>query len=283
MEKLYMTEYTDPMCVWCYGMEPAVRKLEFLNPGRIEIRHVMGLLLKDVRDLIGDGDFAGVRLEQIKMQMTEHFMEAAAACEMPVSVENMKDRAVEDFSSYTVSLAFEAMRQFGEARANIYLRRLRDAALADELHISDKEVLVSLAEGLGIYTKAFAAALDSAEAKEALRDHLALCKRVGVSEFPTIILEYKDKTAVLRGYMTTDDFDRAVKELTGDGLRFERPMMSMDMLAAFVSKYGRVAEKEIQTLFALNSEQTEQAVDMLADSERFKREYRGSSFFVRQI
>lgn len=39
MNKLIVTQYTDPMCIWCYGLEPALRKLEFHN--------VMGLLVCD--------------------------------------------------------------------------------------------------------------------------------------------------------------------------------------------------------------------------------------------
>ena len=37
-------EFTDPVCTWCWGSEPKVRKLETVYGDRIRVRYVMGAL-----------------------------------------------------------------------------------------------------------------------------------------------------------------------------------------------------------------------------------------------
>ena len=56
MSKLILTQYTDPMCSWCYGTEPALKKLSFLMGDEIEIRYVLGLMLPDPAQVLGTGE-----------------------------------------------------------------------------------------------------------------------------------------------------------------------------------------------------------------------------------
>ena len=51
--KLIITQYTDPMCIWCYGLEPSMRKINFLNPDKVEFHNVMGILVGNVKEIIG--------------------------------------------------------------------------------------------------------------------------------------------------------------------------------------------------------------------------------------
>ena len=81
-----------------------------------------------------------MKFAQLKTQMTEHFKDAANRSGMPVSTEHMKDKKPEDVTSLTMSLAFEAMRHFGEDKANRYLRRIREAAHADDMPTTRKNM-----------------------------------------------------------------------------------------------------------------------------------------------
>ena len=36
-QKIKIIQYTDPLCTWCYGMEPAMRKIEYLLGDKVEI------------------------------------------------------------------------------------------------------------------------------------------------------------------------------------------------------------------------------------------------------
>ena len=69
MDQLEMIQYTDPMCIWCYAMEPAVRKLQVVLGKQLQYRNVCGLLVSDVRQVIGDDAYSNLRFEQLKMQV----------------------------------------------------------------------------------------------------------------------------------------------------------------------------------------------------------------------
>ncbi|HET7361869.1 MAG TPA: DsbA family protein, partial [Salinimicrobium sp.] len=47
MSKFEVAYYTDPLCCWSWAMEPQLRKLRYLLKGDLDLRYVMGGLLKD--------------------------------------------------------------------------------------------------------------------------------------------------------------------------------------------------------------------------------------------
>lgn len=48
MNKLTITCYTDPVCTWCWGMEPILRKIELHYGRQIKFEHIMGGLVQDI-------------------------------------------------------------------------------------------------------------------------------------------------------------------------------------------------------------------------------------------
>lgn len=280
MKKLIITQYTDPMCIWCYGFEPSLRKIDFLNPGKVEFRNVMGILVGDVKEIIGEGQFAAIRFAQLKNQMTEHFKDTARRSGMPVSTEHMKNKQPEEVTSLMMSLAFEAMKQFGEDTANRYLRRIREAAHADDMPATKAATLISLAEEFGISQEEFAKAMNSDAAKKALEQDNAICRAAGVHSFPTMKLEYGGKSLMLNGWMPYKRFAAAVRQLCGDEIVTANEPMTAESLATFVSQYKKVAAEEIKTAFSLSDSVLDEAVDMLISSGLYQKMERGSSYFV---
>ena len=48
MSKVKITIFTDPLCPWCWGEEPFLRKLETHFPQQIEFHSIMGGLVEDL-------------------------------------------------------------------------------------------------------------------------------------------------------------------------------------------------------------------------------------------
>ena len=46
---LEILAFTDPVCTWCWGSEPVLRKVESWYGGAVRIRQVMGGLVEDIR------------------------------------------------------------------------------------------------------------------------------------------------------------------------------------------------------------------------------------------
>jgi len=48
-QSLEVLAFTDPVCTWCWGSEPVLRKLQVGYGEQIRIRPVMGGLVEDIR------------------------------------------------------------------------------------------------------------------------------------------------------------------------------------------------------------------------------------------
>lgn len=88
MKPIVITNYSDPVCVWCWGTEPIFRAMETHYPDLFSIRYVMGGMVRDLSDFndeengIGGGD-----ADKINAQLREHLAESTAVHHMPVAVD----------------------------------------------------------------------------------------------------------------------------------------------------------------------------------------------------
>src|SRR3989442_15061624 len=46
-DRLRLVWYTDPHSIWCWGFEPALRRIEYLYAGRVDVEVRMGGLFED--------------------------------------------------------------------------------------------------------------------------------------------------------------------------------------------------------------------------------------------
>ena len=158
------------------------------------------------------------------------------------------------------------------------LNVVSEAAHADDMPAMRAETLISLAEEFGISQEEFAKAMSSDTAKNALEQDNRICRAAGVHAFPTMKLEYGDKSLVLNGWMPYERFAAAVRQLCGDEIVTENEPMTAESLATFVSQYKKVAAEEIKTAFSLSDSELDNAVDMLLSSGLYQKIERGQLF-----
>ena len=48
-DPLELLAFTDPVCTWCWGSEPVLRKLRRWYGDQLHIRYLMGGLVEDIR------------------------------------------------------------------------------------------------------------------------------------------------------------------------------------------------------------------------------------------
>ena len=280
MSKLIITQYTDPMCIWCYGLEPALRKVELLLGNDVEFHNIMGLLVGDVKEIIGDGPFAAMKYEQLRAQMTAHFHDAANRSGMPISAEHMKTHKAEDVTSLYMSLAYEAMKQHSEETANKYLRRMREAAHSDDMIAQRPEVLAELATEFGFDKDEFEKDILGEDARKALDIDLRISHADGVRSFPTMKIRYGDREVMVNGYMPYEQLKRIIEEVSEGKIELKDVEATPEAMAAFISKYKRVAAKELAVAFSLDDKSLNEAVDLLLASGLYEKQARGTSYFI---
>ncbi|MDS0477223.1 DsbA family protein [Natrinema sp. 1APR25-10V2] len=262
-----ITQYTDPMCTWCWGSEPIIRRLRTVLGDQIRIRYVMGGLVEDfdefydpVNDIAEPSDVA------------PHWIEASEHHGMPVDVTIFETDPAQ--STYPASRAFTAARQQGAELAHRYLRRLREAYITQVRNVNDREEQVKLADAVGLDVDAFTTALDNGTAQAAFEDDLSRTRDAGVRSFPTYHIDGPAGEQRASGFTS---FEELLTALMSVDPTLERS--SLPPIRRFIAEYGPVATREVAEVYELDDGKARQALESLVDDGTIRRESRGNGFF----
>ncbi|WP_254820874.1 DsbA family oxidoreductase [Haloglomus halophilum] len=262
-----LTQFTDPMCTWCWGSEPVLRRLRTVYGDQLRLEFVLGGLVEDF-DAFYD---AGNDIAE-PSDVGPHWREASEQHGMPVETAIFETNPAR--STYPASIAFAAARLQDRERAHRYLRLLREAYATQARNVNERAEQVALAEQVGLDVAAFTGALDDGTARAAFEDDLARTRNAGVRAFPTYRIEGAEETFQLAGFQSFDALaDRL--EAAADGLEQSSP----PTIRAFVADHGPVATQEVATVYDLARGKARQALQSLTDEDALRREQRGNGYF----
>lgn len=157
--------YTDPVCPWSWGAEPALRRLMWEFEGELEITWVMGGLARrygreyrDEEGAIGSGPdcFA---------DLISHWLDVSARTGMPTDPRIWTENPLS--STYPACQAVKAAADQGSDAAYRYLRRLREGVMLERRKLDHMEALVAEAGSAGLDRSRFEIDLGSHASTEA--------------------------------------------------------------------------------------------------------------------
>ena len=240
MSRVTVTEFTDPFSSWCWGAEPVRRRLQEVYRDQLEFEYVMGGLAEDLDDFRNP---AGGALED--EGLAAHLQIAAHRHGMPVDVSSWRENP--PTSTYPANVAYEAAAFQNRDRAHTYLRRMREAGLAEGRNLEREAVLVNLACEVGLDVDRFRADFDSERVQNAFEADLGRTREYGVTGLPAFLVEFEGETELVRGYRPFATFEKLFTE-TGLGLEAHDPRPIPDL----VDHYGRVATREVAEIHDLS-------------------------------
>jgi protein-disulfide isomerase-like protein with CxxC motif len=276
---LEILAFTDPVCTWCWGSEPVLRKLEAVYGDQIRIRYVMGGLVENIRNFYDSANNIGGDPEQVNGQVARHWLEASERHGMPVRTDGFRLFSADVLSTYPQNIAFKAVELTDADKAPAFLRRVREASAAEARETGRTEVLVELATEVGINLETLLQHLNDGSAEEAFRKDLSFTRQYAVRGFPTFLLRYEGRELLLRGYQRFGGFKGAIDMLTGEVLSQKQPDPSQQGILEFIQGHGRVAPIEIDTAFGLSSDQRETITQALIGSGLIRWESAGNGGF----
>ena len=279
-KKLVITHFTDPLCFWCYAMEPEIRKIRVLLEDELDYRIVMGVLSTDVHEIVGFDAESEIRYELMRDQMAEHFADVAKKVGMPIAVDRLFRGRPEEYVSLPLSLAYCAVLVTDESVAEAYLRRMREYVYAEGRSLMNVEDQARLAAELSVDEAAFYENLENGEAAAVLQEGISKCWTHGVTVFPTLIVQYDDSHIALRGYFDYDAIKQAIGKLTDGEITLTDAEYSLHAVESYVDRFGKAAAREIQTMFSLNEAQLANVMMDLVSTGRYRTESCGNSYFV---
>lgn len=273
-------EFTDPVCTWCWGSEPVLRKLETRFGEQVKISFVMAGLVKDITSFYDRYNDIGGDPVRSNANIAKHWLEASERHGMPVQSEGFKLFSQEHPSTYPQNIAYKAAQIQDQVLANRFLRRIREASATEAKLTNTTEVLVELASEVGLNIAIFLEDFNRGAAKMAFEDDLALTAQYQAHGYPTFLVRFGEKEALLRGYKRYEEF-KAVMETLTEGAILERSIpASEEAIMAFIRTYGSVAPIEIKMAFDLNDAELKSTVDSLLAQQIITRREAGNGYFI---
>ncbi len=279
-KQIEIIEFTDPVCTWCWGSEPVLRKLEIRYGVQVQISYIMGGLVKDITSFYDSYNDIGGDPDQSNRNIARHWAEASARHGMPVKTEGFNLFSREHPSTYPQNIAYKAAQMQDQALANKFLRRIREASAAESRQTNRTEVLLELASEVGLDIARFLEDYNKGAARKAFEEDLASTVRYGARGFPSFLMKYGDKEMVIHGYQRYEDFKALIGHLTGGEIQ-ERPISAdEETIMAFISRYGSAAPIEIQMTFDLTNAELESVVESLLTKKLIQKREAGSGYLI---
>ena len=256
MDKITIYQFTDPVCVWSWGNEPAIRAIDYLYGNKVAIKYIMGGLVEDIATLF---DLRGDKHEIIKQAnhtIAANWLAASKRHGMPVNCKDMNLYSERYPSSFPQNIAYKAAKRLNPDAAKIFLRRMREATFIEGKRTSQIDVLIRLAVECGFNAAKFIDEYTTGEAQNDFMQDRIACRRNNISGFPSYLIHRGDTNIILGGYQNLSTFHTVISRLSAGKVKPRRIGPSIAGVLDFIKRYKRVYPIEIQTTFGLSHEQT---------------------------
>ena len=200
---MVVTHYTDPWSVWCWAIEPQLRRLRERHGENLEYRVRLGAILE-----------TPVPPDFPRMEIVRMFHAARRQSGMPLE----PDLVLKKGSGTTnrAGIAATAARLVDPERFERYLRELRFAALVELRDIEELSVQEDVAREMGIDAGALREAIETEEATREFYADQAEARVRGVTGFPTVTFRGREGMEVgVAGFQPTEAYEAALARATG--------------------------------------------------------------------
>ena len=279
--KIHITVFTDPLCPWCWGEEPFLRRLETHFPHQLVFKNVMGGLVEDLNKQVPADKTAADYIAHINNEVAEHALESEKKHHMPVQMSGVEVYSEQQPSSFPANIAYKAAQLADPTRADLFLYNLRVAAFAQRRNILDEGELMTIADETGIDIAAFLEHMNDGSAEKAFENDFQLTAESNIEYFPTFFFHYEGREMKLKSYRTYDELSAVIKALTKGACSPVAAPYTPDALTAFMEEHPRMAAEEVRQAFDFDTiAAVEETVAPLIAEGKLIREDAGTSFFL---
>ncbi len=278
MERITIYQFTDPVCVWCWGNEPTLRAIDFLYGDKVHIEYIMGGLVEDISTLydIPSTDTADI-IRQANTIIARNWLAASARHGMPVITDNFELFTERYPSSFPQNVAYEAAKRINPIKAKRFLRLIREATFTQSSRTSQIDILIDLAIKAGYEAASFLDEYTTGHAQTAFSHDRMMCRRNGITGFPSYLIKNDDTNIIIGGYQNLSTFNTIISRLSSGKVRPRRIRASKNNIMEFVQHYQSVYPVEIEITFSLDRHQANMIIDDLISLKKLEFDIIGNS------
>ena len=192
----------DPMCSWCWGFRPVWQQVQQAVSGKFDVRYVLGGLAPDT-------DLPMPQTMQNTIRETWERIQH----EIPDTEFNYDfwTRCSPRRSTYPACRAVIACRMQQPLSEKAMILAIQQAYYLNSKNPSDEDVLIQLAEDIGLDTTTFVCDFRSKACSNELEDEIQLARKLNVSSFPALILSQDSvDTTIHIDYNSSDNIIKQV-------------------------------------------------------------------------
>ncbi|AMM49939.1 dithiol-disulfide isomerase [Rufibacter sp. DG15C] len=182
---------TDPMCAWCYGFTPVVRRLQALWFGRLTVKVLVG----------GFRPYAQEPLtaeERDKLAVGWH--RAQSKSQLPFDYRTFLAPEL-TYDTEPACRALLTVRHLRPALTLEVLRAMHSSFYADGLDLSNTQVLVDIMRLFGISENLFLAVFETEEIFRQTEQEFQYVQSLGVDTLPSVFLDHPEGPRLIsKGY-----------------------------------------------------------------------------------
>ena len=193
----------DPMCSWCYGFGPELTEVVETHEGQLEVELVMGGLRPYNKETMTD----------LKSFLTHHWEDVHKASGQPFSY-GILDETELAYDTEPPCRASVVVRALAPEKELAFFKSAQTAFYKDNKDMNKSTSYHAMLKALELDTAAFDKLFDSNEYKTKVKKDFERAKLLGVSSFPTLLVEIDGKvTKVARGYAKAAEVNKNLEQL----------------------------------------------------------------------
>lgn len=242
---LKITTFTDPMMGLSYESEPFFLQLETHFSQQICFVYAMGCLVENVTDWLLPNE----TLPEYNARLARIYEAEQCISGLPISMPKLALFTAERPSSLPLNLAYKAAQLADIRKADIFLYRLRYAAIVEVRPTNDLTVILDVVRAVGIDETAFLHHFQNGSAQIALNQDLALKKQLGIRGLPAYLFEFEDKKIVMNGVLNFTQFTQIIQQISEGKLQPKTPELTVEILAKLLAEHPLISLIELQCAF----------------------------------
>jgi putative protein-disulfide isomerase len=167
----------DPMCSWCWGFSPVMASVIDHFGDNLPVKLLLGGLRPGTTEGMSDS---------MKLTIREHWSHVQEATGQPFDF-SFFERDQFIYDTEPPSRAIVAVRNLDNDAAFKMLKFIHHAFYAENVDVTDRDVLTSLAEKSGVKREDFLEQFDSKEIQAQTLEEFETVRTAGISGFPALI------------------------------------------------------------------------------------------------
>tara|TARA_Y100001978_G_scaffold199252_2_gene213229 strand:- start:132 stop:767 length:636 start_codon:yes stop_codon:yes gene_type:complete len=207
MERPVVYYVFDVLCSWCYGFSETMHQFHEDHKDSIDFRIMSGgMVLGEREGAIGD----------LPDAVKEGFKRVEEMSGRPFSAAfyEMLEKGEAQLSSLPGALALATLRTYQPDNAMAFAKRMQEAFYQEGLPPAQAATFGHCAEDFGMNSEDFMKLMVDKERLELVQKEFEVVKQWGITGFPTVVYQDKDKAYLLaRGFVSREQLDENLKKI----------------------------------------------------------------------